>query len=205
MGALQLPLGRDEAVQGGGAAHLAGHEGEVVFFNFIIHEEFAEGAARCLPLAEEEGAAGFEVEAVHRGDGEAFPPLFQEFLAAGGEVVNLMAFTGVDRQSRRLGDDEEIAALEEDLQRRHRQEFAQPFALGEKDAGANREALFASEDVLAPADLPLPQQLAEIADRGQRDTALQQHQKGEVFFPLVHSKGEGRRRGFTHFGSRARR
>jgi hypothetical protein len=34
---------------------------------------------------------------------------------------------------------------------------------------------------------------------------LQQHQKGEVFFPLVHGDDQGFRRGCAHFGSRARR
>ena len=33
VGALQFSLGRDEAVQGLFAAHLAGHEGQVVFFD----------------------------------------------------------------------------------------------------------------------------------------------------------------------------
>jgi hypothetical protein len=176
-----------------------------VLFDRVVHEEFAEGAACRLPFAEEEGATGFEVETVDRSDGEAFPPLFEEFLAASGEIVNFVPFAGVDRQPRWFGDDEEIAALEEDLQGGHRQEFAQTLALGEKDAGADREALFGAEDVLPAADLPLAQELAQVADRGQGDAALQQHQEGEMFFPFLDGEGERLRRNCAHFGCRARR
>ncbi len=204
-GVLQLALGRNQSLQRLLSAHLSLNQGKIGLFNLVVHEEFAEGAAGRLPFAEEEGTAGFKIETMHRGDGEAVAAVLEEFLTAGGEIVSFMPFTGVDRQPRRFGDDEEIAGFEKDLQGRHRQQIAQALALGEEDAGAYRQTGFSVEDLLSAANLPLAQELPQITRRSQGDTALQQHQQGEMFLPLLDGEGKGWRRRFVHFGIRARR
>ena len=204
-GVFQLPLGRNQALKGLFPAHLSLNQGEVGLLDLVVHEEFAEGAAGRLPFTEEEGTAGFKIETMYRGDGEAVAALLEEFLAAGGEIVGFVALTGVDRQPRRFGDDEEIAGFEKDLQGRHRPKLAQTFALGEKDNRSDREAFLRIKGNIADGNLPLAQELAQITRRRERDAMLQKHQKGEVLLPLAHGEGQESFFCCSHFDSCARR